>query len=169
MLGMCIGAHEATGQKRKYSGEHYWYHPVEVMEIVKTASHNEDMLIASLGHDQLEDTKMTKETIKLFFGENVLDLILGLTDISKPEDGNRARRKAIDRDHTALQSPECKTIKLADLISNSKSIVEHDPEFAKVYIKEKELLLEVLKEGDKVLWNKANKIVQDSKQVLGID
>lgn len=168
-LGMCIGSHEGIGQKRKYTNEHYWIHPIEVSQIVASVPHTEEMLIAALGHDQLEDTKMTSETVERFFGPVVLELILGLTDISMPQDGNRSVRKAIDRAHTAMQSPACKTIKLADLISNSKSICEHDKDFAKVYIKEKELLLEVLKEGDQTLWDQANEIVQKAKKELKID
>ena len=46
--------------------------------------------------------------------------------------------------------------------------MEHDREFAKVYIKEKELLLDVLKEGDAALWQKANGVVQYAKEELGI-
>lgn len=167
-LGMCIGSHEGSGQKRKYTDEHYWHHPIEVSQIVASVPHTEEMLIAALGHDQLEDTNMTAETVERFFGPIVLELILGLTDISKPEDGNRTVRKEIDLNHTAMQSPECKTIKLADLISNSKSILEHDKDFAKVYIKEKELLLEVLTEGDPTLYAQAKDIVEKSKLELGI-
>lgn len=64
---------------------------------------------------------------------------------------------------------EGKTIKLADLISNSKSICEHDKDFAKVYIKEKELLLEVLTEGDPTLYAQAKDIVEKAKKELGIE
>jgi hypothetical protein len=74
-----------------------------------------------------------------------------LTDVSRPEDGNRAARKAIDLAHTAKASPAAKTIKLADLIDNTRSIVERDPDFAKVYLQEKARLLEVLQEGDPTL------------------
>jgi hypothetical protein len=67
-----------------------------------------------------------------------------------------------------MQSPACKTIKLADLISNSKSILEHDKDFARVYIKEKELLLEVLTEGDTTLYAQAKDIVEKAKRELGL-
>ena len=167
-LGLCIGGHEGSGQKRKYTNEHYWHHPIGVSQIVASVPHTEEMLIAALGHDLLEDTKMTPETVERFFGQEVLELILGLTDVSKPSDGNRAERKRIDREHTDQQSPRCKTIKLADLIHNSQSILEHDRDFAKIYIKEKELLLDVLKEGDSKLWDIANEIVQSAKQELGL-
>ena len=86
-------------------------------------------------------------------------LVRDLTDVSKPEDGNRAVRKEIDRQHTAQASPQAKTIKLADLISNTVSIVEHDPKFARIYLKEKALLLEVLTEGDPTLYAMATKLL----------
>jgi (p)ppGpp synthase/HD superfamily hydrolase len=56
------------------------------------------------------------------FAKEVVALVEMLTDVSKPEDGNRAVRKEIDRQHTALASPEGKTIKLADLIDNTQSM-----------------------------------------------
>ena len=54
---------------------------------------------------------------------------------------------------------EAQTIKLADLISNSKSIMEHDPKFAVTYLEEKRLLLEVLTKGDKKLMDIAKSLV----------
>lgn len=71
-----------------------------------------------------------------------------LTYVRQPSDGNRAARKAIDRAHTAQESAEVKTIKLANLIDNSHCIVARDPDFAKVYLAEKAALLEVLGEGE---------------------
>jgi guanosine-3',5'-bis(diphosphate) 3'-pyrophosphohydrolase len=116
-----------------------------------------------------EDTSITLDFIRLNLSEEVVVLVEMLTDVSKPEDGNRAQRKSIDREHIAKASPTAKTIKLADLISNSKSICEHDKDFAKVYIKEKELLLEVLTEGDPTLYAQAKDIVEKAKKELGIE
>lgn len=83
-----------------------------------------------------------------------------LTDVSKKEDGNRKQRKLIDRNQTAMASPEAKTIKLADLISNTKSIVQYDSSFAKVYMAEKRLLLQVLKEGNGNLYTMAKDLLE---------
>lgn len=163
-----IAAHEAIQQKRKYTGESYYLHPYSVANMVKEYGGTEDVVCAAFMHDCAEDTGVKIETIDFLFGDTVGELVWGLTDISKPEDGNRATRKAIDRAHTAEQSAECKTIKLCDLIDNAGSILQHDKKFAKVYIKEKELLLEVLNEGDERLWNVANDIVQKAKIELGI-
>ena len=159
-------AHE--GQVRKYTAEPYIVHPVEVMSIVQSVSNREDMLCAALLHDVVEDCEVSLRDIEAIFGCAVMFMVEDLTDVSIATDGNRQTRKEIDRAHTARSFHLSKTIKLADLISNSKSICEHDKEFAKVYIKEKELLLEVLKEGDQTLWNQANEIVQKAKKELGI-
>ena len=163
-----MAAHAAVGQKRKYTGEDYFNHCKEVHDILHMQSsyYNGEMLAAALLHDVVEDTQVTLELIEHQFGKCVATLVEGLTDVSKKEDGNRAKRKEIDRQHTAKQSAACKTIKLADLISNSKSILQHDREFAKVYLKEKALLLEVLKEGDSYLWLQANQIVEDGLKQL---
>ena len=156
-------AKEAHGeQKRKYTGEPYIEHPVEVAKLVMQANPDCEMVCAALLHDVIEDTDKTYEDIRdsgFMFG--VADLVLELTDISKPEDGNRAARKKLDREHLAKASERAKTIKLADLISNSKSISEHDPRFAEVYMHEKKMLLPHLKEGDAGLFKKAQAILDN--------
>jgi hypothetical protein len=48
-------------------------------------------------------------------------------------------------------SSRAQTIKLADLIDNTKTIVARDPKFAKVYLREKIALLHVLTKGDPTL------------------
>ena len=166
-LGFAAEAH--TGQVRKYTGEPYINHPVEVMNIVRSVPHTGDMLCAALLHDVVEDCDVTIEEIDALFGCAVRAMVSDLTDISKPSNGNREKRKAIDRFHTSEASWESKTIKLADLISNSKSICEHDKDFARVYIKEKELLLEVLTEGDPTLYAQARAVVEKAKKELGIE
>ncbi len=148
-------AHYAAGNIRKYTGEPYINHPAEVVSILKmcTTPATEQMKCAAWLHDVVEDTGVPLSVIDDIFGHYVAALVEQLTDISKPEDGNRAARKEIDRNHTAACNASAATIKLADLISNSKSIMERDLEFAKTYLAEKRLLLEVLRHGDKNLWD----------------
>jgi (p)ppGpp synthase/HD superfamily hydrolase len=148
-------AHGSIDHQRKYTNEPYIVHPEEVVEIVKTVPHTDEMLAAAWLHDVVEDTPVTLGEVYKEFGKKVGDLVEMLTDVSRPEDGNRRTRKAIDRNHTERASPEAKTIKLADLISNTTSIVKRDPGFARVYLAEKKLLMKVLKEGDRTLWKQA--------------
>jgi|AntRauTorcE11898_2_1112593.scaffolds.fasta_scaffold75455_1 (p)ppGpp synthase/HD superfamily hydrolase len=136
-----IAAHSAAGQVRKYTGEPYHVHPAEVAQIVTARGGDQAQICAAWLHDVVEDTAVTIELIETEFGKDVAELVGWLTDVSKPEDGNRAERKAIDRKHTAQAPKRAKFVKLADLISNTSSIVEHDAKFAKVYLAEKRLLI----------------------------
>lgn len=151
-----VAAHQAMGHTRKYTGEPYIHHPTEVVSILKNAGIQcPNILAAAWLHDVVEDTGVNIDVILLEFGQCIAELVSGLTSISKLEDGNRWARKAIDREHTAAQSPECKTIKLADIISNCRSIHKHDALFARVYLAEKRQLLEVLRGGNEYLWKEA--------------
>jgi len=154
-------AHE--GQKRKYTGEPYILHPLAVAEIVRgVAPEHVELHVAAICHDVVEDTSFDIDDIDYRFGHNVACMVYDLTDISKPEDGNRAERiKAIDREHLSRGSADSKTIKLADLIHNTASIVKHDADFAKVYMEEKSLLLDVLGEGNITLLCRARVQVDD--------
>ena len=137
-----------AGQLRKYTGEPYISHPLAVAEIVCSVPHTEDMVIAAILHDTVEHKAATLLDIKNAFGPTVATLVAWLTDISTPFHGNRSARKELDRMHNALAPAAAKTIRLADLIDNTKSTQEHDPNFWVVYRDEKRRLLEVLKEGD---------------------
>lgn len=150
-------AHAAVGQKRKYTGEPYVVHPLEVANIVMAAGGSEASIAAAMLHDVLEDTAVTYDLLEDEFGSEVAELVLWLTDVSKPEDGNRSTRKALDRQHIAAAPAAAQTVKVADLISNTRSIVAHDPGFAKVYLEEKRQLLEVLTKADPALLNQAKK------------
>jgi (p)ppGpp synthase/HD superfamily hydrolase len=152
-------AHAAVGQVRKYTFEPYIVHPAEVAGIVATVPHTDVMLAAAWLHDTVEDTGVSIVDIQKEFGNEVASLVSWLTDVSEPEQGNRAVRKAIDREHTAMAPAAAQTVKLADLIANSGSILAHDPAFAKVYLEEKRMLLEVLTRGDATLMARARSIV----------
>ena len=151
-----FAAEAHKGQVRKYTGQKYIVHPIEVMNIVASVPHTDAMLCAALLHDTVEDCGVTLEQIKELFGPEVEDLVFWLTDPPKGESGmNRAMRKELSRQRLEIAPPEAQTIKLADLISNTASIVKHDPDFAVVYLREKAELLKVLVHGDSTLMAKA--------------
>jgi len=152
-------AHAAVGQKRKYTGDDYIVHPAAVVEIVWSVPHDDAMLAAAWLHDTVEDTDVTIELIQAVFGDDVADLVGWLTDVSKPGDGNRAARKALDRAHTAAAPARAQTIKLADLIDNTSTIGHFDPKFWVTYQDEKRAMLAVMDRGDRTLWARANSAV----------
>ena len=156
-----MAAHASINQLRKYTGEPYIVHPIAVARLVRSIGGTNEMIAAALLHDVVEDTPVTLNEIKHVFGFPIADLVEQLTDVSVPQDGNRAIRKEIDRKHSARATAEGQTIKLADLIENSRTIAEHDPEFAEVYIPEKRALLEVLTKGNLGLQRQAWVIVDN--------
>lgn len=151
-------AHESIDHRRKYTGEPYIVHPAAVVELVRGVPHTDAMLAAAWLHDTVEDTPITLADIEREFGMEVASLVEQLTDVSKPVDGNRRLRKEIERAHTAKASPPAKTIKLADLIDNARSILARDQSFAVVFLAEKRSLLEVLGDGDATLMSIAARI-----------
>lgn len=142
------GAHRESNHRRKYTNEPYEAHLEEVAALTKQYGGTDEMIAAAWLHDVLEDTNTKSFDIAAVFGIKILDLVYGLTKFSKPEDGNRAKRAELDRAFLAMQDAEVQTIKVADLISNTSTIVEYDPKFAVVYLEEKRLLLEVLTKAD---------------------
>ncbi len=139
-----FAAYKHRNQRRKYTNELYFVHCKEVADLVASVSNDKNVVMAAYLHDTLEDTDATYDEIASIFGFAVADLVLEVTDVSKPSDGNREVRKALDRNHIAKASKNGQLIKLADLISNTTSIVERDPQFAVKYMAEKELLLKVI-------------------------
>lgn len=149
-LTFATAAHAAVGQTRRYTNEPYVLHPIAVAEIVKSVPHTEAMVAAALLHDVLEDTAITRDFVDEVFGGDIADLVWWVTDYGLSA-GSRAERKAADRKRLADAPAAAQTIKVADLIHNTASIVAHDPDFARVYMREKELLLEVLGRADPLL------------------
>ena len=137
-----------AGQLRKYTAEPYVLHCLEVAQLVADAGGSTAMIAAALLHDVVEDAAATLEELHDRFGPEIAEAVTWLSDVSRPEDGNRAVRKAIDRAHLAAAPAPVMTVKLADMVSNTRSIVDHGDGFARIYLQEMELLLDVLSEGD---------------------
>lgn len=148
-------------QPRKYTGEPYAVHPACVARMVAEKGAPEHAVIAALLHDVLEDTLAKPSEIHTLFGADVLDLVLQVTDVSRESDGNRAMRKGIDREHYAKASPWGQSIKLADMIDNTRTILLHDSGFAAIYMVEKRELLKVLTRGHSDLYRDAKRTVDE--------
>ncbi|THB85072.1 HD domain-containing protein, partial [Pantoea allii] len=153
-------AHASAGQRRKYTDEPYIVHPAAVVELVRSVSHDEALLAAAWLHDTVEDTATTRNDIEAHFGERVASLVEMLTNNTPTEAKNRAARKLAHFRHTASASPDAQTIKLADIIDNTRAIVRFDPDFARVYLVEKQIQIELLKQGDAQLWQQASTIIE---------
>jgi len=137
-------------QRRKYTNNPYTDHLAEVAGIVATVAnqydHWRDMVVAVAWlHDCMEDQSVSDAYLSAQFGAEVAYGVFILSDL---EEGNRAERKRLSRERLACAKSWVQTIKCADLISNTSSIVQHDPKFSVAYLEEKRLLLDVLTKAD---------------------
>jgi (p)ppGpp synthase/HD superfamily hydrolase len=132
-------------QVRKYTGNPYVDHLAEVAGIVATVDSSPLTMAVAWLHDCMEDQGVTASALTVHFGWHVEEGVRLLSDM---EQGNRAERKAASRERLARAPDWVQTIKCADLISNTSSIVMHDPKFAVTYLEEKRLLLDVLTKAD---------------------
>lgn len=166
-LAFARQAHE--GQERKFTGEPYIEHPIRLAKMVKTVPHTEAMVCAAYLHDVVEDTPVNHQEIKQRFGSEVARLVFELTDefIKEKYPGlNRQERKKRETARQATISIEAKTIKLADVIDNTRDIIKNDKGFARRYIPEMENLLEALQGGNFQLLMRACYEVQKAKLEL---
>jgi (p)ppGpp synthase/HD superfamily hydrolase len=145
-----IRCHGEIGQLRKYTGEPYVVHPATVAEIVRSVPHTEEMLCAAWLHDVVEDTPTTIDQIRDLFGEEVAKMVWQLTKPARSE-LTRAQRNVAYRASLAEASPAVQTIKLADIIDNTRDIramTHASPAFARQYLDEKRQDIKVLTCGD---------------------
>jgi hypothetical protein len=162
-------AHGRIDQRRKYTRQPYDVHLRAVAELVGTVTDDEETLAAAWLHDVVEDTPATFQDVEREFGPGVRALVAEVTDVSRPGDGNRAARRAIDCEHLALASPRAQTIKLADLIDNCRDICSNDEGFGRVFVTEMAALLDVLGRGDGDLYARARDVLRTSARDLRVD
>lgn len=139
------------GQVRKYTGEPYINHCLEVADILRTFNaRREIVLMAAVLHDTVEDTETTFQEIRQNFGDEVTNLVFFLTNVVEQPQGNRDTRFMLNVNHICgTNDIRSLLIKCADLISNTRTIVERDPGFAKLYLQEKRVLLAAMKKRHK--------------------
>jgi len=134
-------------QKRRYTGEPYYFHTYNVARAVAKLFNDEEMIAAAFLHDTVEDTDITIEEIGDIFGERVAGLVYDLTDHFTPENYphlNREKRKILEAKRLGTIDVDAKIIKWCDLADNTANIVAHDPGFAKIYLREKAYVLECM-------------------------
>lgn len=160
---LSAGAHAVDDQRRKYSNLPYIVHPREVASVVSKYTQNEDVIAAAWLHDVLEDTTLSDyKLLRILNSPEVLILVMQVTDISTPADGNRAQRKAFARKHYGSATQEGKLLKLSDLLVNLRGLTDlktHNPSFARTYLDEATQLLPVIEQGEPTLGDEIRLII----------
>jgi GTP diphosphokinase / guanosine-3',5'-bis(diphosphate) 3'-diphosphatase len=119
-------AYQHRDQRRKGSSHApYINHPLGVVEILWQVGSVRDIttLVAAVLHDTIEDTNATPDEIRQQFGDEVLSVVLEVTDDKNLPKDERKRLQVLNAPH---KSPRARQIKLADKINNIHEIA-HDP------------------------------------------
>jgi len=120
-----IFARTAHGNQIRHSGEPYFSHPIAVAEIAIELKLDQSSVITALLHDVVEDTEISLEEIRKIFGEEVANLVDGVTKLGKLEviptnekfaENFRKLTIAMSRDIRVL------LIKLADRLHNMRTL-----------------------------------------------
>lgn len=165
-------------QMRKYTPERYIVHPERVMKICREYTDDVTVLAAALLHDVLEDTPVTQEDIHDFLlglmerekAERTVGLVVELTDVYVKEDypqWNRRKRKERETRRLEKTSPDSQTVKYADIIDNSAEIIDHDTEFAPLFLHECRAILKKMTTGHPELYKRAIETVDSCIAQLG--
>ena len=114
-----------VNQFRK-SGEPFYSHPVEVAYMVSDYNLKTDVIVASILHDIVEDTKVTVEMIQSTFGSRIAEMVDRLTR-NRP-DGTKLTIEELLNNAYDLKDKEVLLIKLIDRLHNIQTIGSIAPE-----------------------------------------
>lgn len=116
---------DAHGDQRRVSGVPYILHPTSVACILVELGMDTDSIIAALLHDVVEDTSVEIEQIVKIFGQEIANLIDGVTKLSKIPYSNREEQQAENlRKMLIAMANDIRVIiiKLADRLHNMRTI-----------------------------------------------
>ena len=128
-LDLCYKAYDfakaAHESQKRASGEEYFIHPCFVASILVDLGLDSATIAAAFLHDVIEDTSVSENDIKNAFGQEVLELVLGVTKLEKIEFTSREEEQAENfRKLFVAMAKDIRVIiiKLADRLHNMRSL-----------------------------------------------
>ena len=109
------------GQFRKGTRIPYISHPRAVARILSDAGCSEELVVAGILHDTLEDTSLTLDYIRENFGAKVADIVRGCSEPDKSLPWEQRKQHTLDSLNTA--SVEVRTVTCADKLHNLLTII----------------------------------------------
>ena len=118
-------AEQAHDGQLRSSGEHYITHPLAVARVLADMHMDHQSLMAAMLHDVIEDTGIPKEAISTQFGENVAELVDGVTKLTQMNFGTKAEAQAENFQKMAMamaRDIRVILVKLADRLHNMRTL-----------------------------------------------
>lgn len=156
------------GQER-IGGDSALSHLLEVGGYLETFHAPGMVVAAGILHDLFEDTLCPRGTVMEAFGRVVTDLIVEVTDVYTHKAFPKmpyGERKSQEIARLPGLSRDAKAIKLADYISNARSIGKHDLDFAPVYLDYMSQALPHLAPSYPLLYEYAYRVLQECQSAL---
>lgn len=120
-----VYATKMHGSQRRHSGDPYFAHPIEVAGILTEYKLDTATIVAGLLHDTIEDTDATRVEIVRLFGEQIADLVEGVTKLSQIEVAAEQEKQAANLQKFILamaRDVRVLLVKLADRLHNMRTI-----------------------------------------------
>ena len=113
------------GSQKRASGDPYFAHPIEVAGILTDYRLDTATIVTALLHDVIEDTEVTREEVDRLFGEEIGELVEGVTKLSRLEMTAEYKRQAENlRKFILAVSKDVRVlmVKLADRLHNMRTL-----------------------------------------------
>lgn len=124
---IAFAADKHRNQRRKdKDSSPYINHPIALADVLANEAGIDDqnVLIAAILHDTIEDTETTQEELSRLFGDAITAIVLEVTDNKALP---KAERKRLQIQHAPHASRRAKLVKLADKICNLRDIASSPP------------------------------------------
>ena len=118
-------AEQAHDGQLRSSGEHYVTHPLAVATILAEMHMDHQSLMAAMLHDVIEDTGIPKKALTAQFGDNVAELVDGVTKLTQMKFGTKAEAQAENFQKMAMamaRDIRVILVKLADRLHNMRTL-----------------------------------------------
>lgn len=173
LRAMRFSAEKHRDQRRKDSNSSpYINHPIQVAETLWTVGEVRDitLLVAAILHDTIEDTSTTPDEIQTGFGEDILALVLEVTDDKSLP---KQVRKQLQVETAAHKTYNARLLKLADKVCNVDDILTSPPadwslERQQEYLLWTEKVVAGLRGINSKLENRYDELLVSGKRALGI-
>ena len=113
------------GSQKRHSGDPYFAHPIQVAGILTEYKFDSSTIVAGLLHDTIEDTDATRQEIETMFGDEIADLVEGVTKLSQLEIQSEENKQAQNLQKFILamsRDVRVLIVKLADRLHNMRTL-----------------------------------------------